>query len=95
MKYVLKRPITVGEKGQPVTELVFREEVVAGDLRGLKVSGLQDPAVDDLLKIAGRLCGQPDIVMSRLAFVDLPHVVEIVGGFLQAGQQTGSEPSPS
>lgn len=95
MKYTLKKPITVGEKGQPVTELVFREEVVAGDLRGIKLSSMADLTADEVCKIAGRLCGQPDVVMSRLGIDDFAEVVRIINPFLNPGQPTGSNPSPS
>lgn len=95
MKYVLKRPITVGEKGQPVTELVFREEVVAGDLRGIKLGDMGQLFTDDVLKIAGRLSGQTDVVMNRLGLEDFARVVEIILPFLNPGQPTGSEPSQS
>lgn len=95
MKYTLKKPITVGEKGQPVTELVFREEVVAGDLRGIKISSMADLSADEACKIAGRLCGQPDVVMNRLGIDDFGAVLRIIGPFLNPGQPTGSEPSGS
>lgn len=95
MKYMLKKPITVGEKGQPVTGLVFREEVVAGDLRGIKLGDMGNLLTDDMLRIAGRLSGQPDVVMNRLGLEDFARVIEIVLPFLNPGQQTGSEPSAS
>lgn len=86
MKYTLKKPIQVGE-AQPVTELTFREEVVAGDLRGVP---MRDPMLfDDLLKIAGRLCAQPDNVMARLSVEDLMEVAPLVGGFIGASPTTG------
>lgn len=92
MKYTLKNPVKVGESQPPVTELVFREEVVAGDLRGVKMSGLADPSVDDLLKIGGRLCAQPEAVMNRLSPEDFGEVAAIVNGFFRAGPETGSTP---
>lgn len=94
MKISLKRPITLVEGGVTVTELVFREDVVSGDTRGLKVSDLADPKTEDILKIAGRLCGQPDVVMSHLGFLDQLEVTKLVMGFLTAGQATGPEQSP-
>ncbi len=93
MKLALKKPIQVGE-GLPVTELVFREELCAGDLRGIRSSSLNDPLVEDLLKIAGRLCAQPDPVMHKLGFEDLAEVLGVVGGFLGSGEPTATKPSP-
>jgi hypothetical protein len=88
--YKLRKPVAVGS--ETVTELNFRTEVVSGDLRGLKVSALGDPLTDDILKIAGRLCGQPDTVMFRLWFPDQIKVTEMVSNFLSNGLETGTEP---
>lgn len=103
MKITLKKPIVLTGKGagdQPTTEtitdLVFRDEVVSGDLRGIKASSLADPPVEDLLKIAGRLCGQPELVMNRLGMDDLGTVGLLVLDFLRAGETgaSGTTPSP-
>jgi hypothetical protein len=93
-KLILKKPVVVGEKGAPVTELNFREEVVAGDLRGLKLSG-SGLSTDDLLKISGRLCAQPDPVMNGLSIPDMTAVFDLVGDFLNDGHTTGDEASQS
>lgn len=90
MKYTLKKAIRLTENTPEVAELVFREEVVAGDLRGVKQSSLADPLVDDILKIAGRLTGQPEAVMNRLSPEDLGEVMALVHGFFLGGQKTGS-----
>ncbi len=92
MIYRLQKPIRVGETQPPVEELNFREEVVAGDLRGIKMTGLADPSVDDLLKIGGRLCAQPEAVMSRLSPEDFGEVAAIVNGFFKGGPGTGTKP---
>lgn len=94
MKYLLKKPVSVGEQGTPVTELNFREEVCSGDYRGVKASAMLDPEMDVLIKVAGRLCGQPDAVMNRLGNADTWEVARIVSGFLLAGLETGNPPSP-
>lgn len=94
MKLELKKPVMVGETGAPVTTLVFREEVVAGDLRGLKFSEMNDMKLDDVLKIAGRLCGQPDVVMNRLSLFDAGEVTKFVLPLLQDGPETGTSASP-
>lgn len=92
MKLALKKPIRVGETSPEITELTFREEVVAGDLRGIKQSSLADPLIDDVLKIAGRLTGQPDAVMNRLSAEDLAEVMATVHGFFAVGPETGTKP---
>lgn len=92
---VLKKSIIVGETGAPITELHFRAEVVAGDLRGIRVRDLDNPPLDAVLTIAGRLCGQPDVVMNKLSHVDLGALLEIVGGFLSPAPATGTAPSQS
>lgn len=89
MKLTLEKPIVVGE--QTITELIFREEVVAGDLRGTTIR--ETMSYDDLLKIAGRLCGQTDQVMNRLSVArgDLARVMDAVGSFITGdpGPKTG------
>lgn len=92
MRLVLKKPVMLGETGSPVSELLFREELVAGDLRGIKLSSLSDPTSDDLLKISGRLCGQTDLVMSKLCLADMAEVLSIVSSFLAGGLETGNKP---
>lgn len=90
----LKKPIAHGELSAPITELSFREEVVAGDLRGV---AMREPMMfEDLLKIAGRLCGQPEAVMQKLSVTagDMNEVLQLVGNFMSGGQPTGSEQSP-
>jgi hypothetical protein len=88
--FKLKKPIKVGETTEPVTELKLREEVCAGDLRGIKLSSLQDPMTDDLLKIAARLSGQTELVINKLGLEDMGEVLAAVVDFLGAGQGTGT-----
>lgn len=90
MKLTLKKPVSMGEGGPPISELVFREEVVAGDLRGVKLSALKDPSFDDMLKIAGRLCAQTENTMARLSVDDAADVIGLVAGFLAGSPATGT-----
>ncbi len=90
----LSKPIVLTEGSTAIEQLTFRDELVSGDLRGIKLSSLGDPTADEMLKIAGRLCAQPDAVMNRLSLADLGGVLELVAGFMSAGQQTGTKPSP-
>jgi hypothetical protein len=92
LKYTLKKPIKLGE-GEPITHFVFREEVVAGDMRGIP---MRDPMhFEDILKLAGRLCAQPDAVINKMSFADLTEVNQLVAGFIGAGLETGSTASQS
>lgn len=88
IKYALKKPIAHGD--DMITELRFRDEVVAGDLRGIRF-GKEGLVTEDLLRIAGRLCGQTDPVMSKLSMPDFCAVSEMIGGFLGAGLTLPSE----
>lgn len=91
MKLALKYPVTVGDV--TVSELTIREKIVAGDLRGVP---MRNPLhTDDLLKIAGRLCAQPDAVMNGLSLEDFDELAGIVVGFTNGGQKTQTAPSPS
>lgn len=94
MKYDLKKPVT-GIEDQPIGSLTFREEIVAGDLRDLKLQNLAEWTTGEVLRLAGRLCAQPDAVLNRLSVADLLEVQTLVLGFLMAGHQTGTASSPS
>ena len=91
MKYTLKKPIQFGS--QTITELTIREEVVAGDLRGIP---LRDPMyADDVLKLIGRLSAQPDVVIQAMSIADFMEVGELVQGFTALGPETGTTLLPS
>ncbi len=94
MKLALKKPVKVGEF-PAVTEFTFREEIVAGDLRGITLKALSDMPSEDMLKLIGRLCGQPDPVVAKLSVADFLAMSEVVYGFLGSGLETGATPSPS
>jgi hypothetical protein len=94
VKVVLKKPISRGEDDPAVTELHLRDEITAGDLRGIKFSQLKDPCPDDILTIASRLCGHPLAVLNRMSLHDLGAVGEVIISFLGDGRETGNEPSP-
>jgi hypothetical protein len=89
----LLEPVQVGT-GEPVTELNMREKIVSGDLRGMKVSDLADMPIDQILKVAGRLCAQPDTVMQKLCIADTLAVVEQATLFFVSGLPAGPTPSP-
>lgn len=78
----LKHPIELGK--ETYTELTFRRGRL-GDLRGVKIS--KDVAVDDLIKIASRMCGETTGVLERLDVEDSGEVVAIALGFI--GQSLG------
>jgi hypothetical protein len=83
LKFALKRPVVLTEGSAPITELTLREDVCAGDMRGI---AMRDPMhFDDMLKIAARLSGQPDAVISKIHFADTMALIEVIAGFLSAG----------
>ena len=84
--YTLKKPILHGE--QMLTELNIREPK-AKDFRAFPVSG---QTVGDILNVMGKLCGQPTVVMDELCAEDVAEVASLFGGFMSAGQPTGSTP---
>ncbi len=94
----LERPLKVGEKGAELTELVLRERLCAGDYRGLKLGSLMttvgEVSIDDYLKIASRLSGQPDTVINDLSEGDLGQVINAINSFRLAGQKTATTASP-
>ena len=91
MKYTLRVPIEHGS--QTIAELNIRTRIVAGDMRGIP---MRDPMFyDDMLKIIGRLTGQPDLVVNQLDMADLEGVSEILAPFIARGPATGSGPLQS
>ena len=92
MKLTLKKPVKLGEHGDMITELTFREDICGGDLRGIKLANLTaDMRSDDLLLIAQRLSGQPEMLFLKLLSQrDVFNVLETVGGFYSAGLETGT-----
>jgi hypothetical protein len=83
MKLTLKTPVTVGS--EMVTELTFRDSCVSGDLRGCSWTKISENDHDTLMKVAGRLCGQTDVVMAGLSIEDTCEVAKFVLGFFAKG----------
>jgi hypothetical protein len=71
----LEKPIKHGSES--IAELIFREPK-AKDLRGLSMQA----KADDLLKLAGKLCGQPDSVIDEMCIADTKKVLDLVSNFL-------------
>ncbi len=88
MKLTLKKPVQNGSV--TVTELTFREEMVAGDVRGIIVR--TEMTFDDFLKIGGRLCAQPDQVMNSLGMADMLAIIGFVAPLFAGGPSTAPAP---
>jgi len=74
----LKVPVQFGS--ETITELNLREVVKARDLQGTDLQKLTE--VDTLLKVLGRLTGQPDPVLRDLDVRDLGVLLQHVNSFL-------------
>jgi len=85
----LSTPVEFG-KQETITELVFRDGR-AGDLRKLdpplKVG--EHPSEDQLLTIAGRMCGQPSKVIDLLSAEDAGEAMSLALGFWLRSQPGG------
>src|SRR5690606_2767913 len=84
----LRTPITLGS--ETIESLTVRP-CTGRDLRKLPVGS----ELDVLLALAGRLTGQTDAVIDRLAGADLEEVVRVVSGFAPDFRPTGEKPSGS
>jgi hypothetical protein len=80
----LETPIEYGK--QTIEVLNFRT-IRGGDVADFP---LQGGKMRDLLKIAGKLCGQPDIVIMKLEGKDLARVVAAMGNSMKALQSLAS-----
>jgi hypothetical protein len=70
----LKEPIQFGSETIGVLEF---QDMKAKHLRKISAK----PSMDDLLNLAGVLCGQPPSVIDELGMEDTQAVMELVGGF--------------
>lgn len=85
--YILSDPVEFS--GQLVTELKFRSTIKARDMRGLP---MREMLWDDMITIAGRLCGQPDAFMGEVSLRDMQSIAVLVSSFLSGGPTTGEKP---
>lgn len=91
MKLKLKESVVFGS--EVVSELEFRDKAKAKDLLGVKLSEID--LTENVLKVAGRLCGRPTPFMEMLDAEDVLKLAEYVGGFFLSGRKTGTDGSPS
>lgn len=73
----LKHPIAYGST--EIDQLTFRRGKL-GDLKGIEIR--ESFPIDDLMLVAGRLCGQTVAVMERLDEADAQEVCTIALGFI-------------
>lgn len=78
----LDDPIQYGS--EKISELEIRKPK-AKDMRGMPLQ----MGMDDMLKLAGRLTGQPDSVIDELSFGDLGKVMDEVGKLMPDGRVIG------
>lgn len=97
MKITLKKPFAFGS--DHISELNFREELCAGDLRGVKLALAAEGDIGPLMTIAGRLCGKVDPVMSKLGLADTKqctdYVNKLLADFFGNGAEADSSTEPS
>lgn len=84
--YTLKHPVTVGS--ETISVLSFRRPV-AGDFKDVS---LQNITAGDLMKAAGKMCGQPQQVIEKIDLEDVFALTELVTDFLPSGLLTGLKP---
>jgi hypothetical protein len=75
----LTHPVKWGN--ELINVLVFRE-VIAKDLRSIKLNSMQ---FGDILDLAAKLSGHPPSVLDQLSMADVGRVVENVGERLNLG----------
>lgn len=89
MKYTLQKPIKIGD-AEPIKELTLREDICAGDLRGIKLVQMAEMPTDDLLKIIGRISGRSQPELDKLSMADLGALGSLVLDFLGGGTTTAA-----
>lgn len=99
MRFVLKRPISIPGAPAPIAELTLREELCAGDFRGIKLGNLGNPVempADDMIKLISRLSGRSEHEIGKLSDFDFGVIGERVIGFFSPGSPSttaSSDPS--
>lgn len=76
----LEKPVHHGE--EEVRELKITRPMVAGDLRGIKVTAL---TFDDLALVGSRLTGYPPSVLAHLSIPDFTRLNNVVTDFFEPG----------
>lgn len=86
MKFKLETPVVFGS--ETISELDLRDEVVTGDMRGIKASELADPLPEVVSKFVARLSGRPEAgaIVMKMKPKDYFELVKVVLGFLKLGQ---------
>jgi len=84
VKLKLKKPIKHGS--EDIGELTVREPK-AKDIRTMKIP----PSTDDMLTLGGKLVALPPSVIDELSIPDTMALLEVVGNFMDDGQETGSK----
>jgi hypothetical protein len=96
MKYTLKKPVQFGEK--LIADLTMREEICAGDVRGIKLGALGDPSTmpaEDMMRLIGRLSGLTDGEIAKLGLQDLAALSNAVLDFFSLGSSPKAASSDS
>lgn len=81
--YPLKRPFQFGER--TVSELRFREPET-GDIDGIPLAAM---TTTHLIRVAGKICGEPQPVMNKVKLADIVEIGELIMDFLPDGLLTG------
>lgn len=81
IKIALEKPVKHGES--EISELVINREMVAGDLRGIRVENM---TFDDMYLVASRLTGVPLNVIMQMRMVDTRKMTDAIGVFFDNGR---------
>lgn len=92
--FKLFRPVVLfdrdGNETDRIKELHMRTEMCAGDLRGIP---MREPLwADDLIKLIGRMSGQPEVVVLKMSVYDMQGAGEVVMGFFHASPEDETVP---
>ena len=79
----LRFPIEFGEEG-------FVEEIALSRPKGKHIKNLgKDPSMDDIFIIASKISGYPPSFFDELDASDCLSISEVIGDFLDSGQEIG------
>lgn len=81
----LVNPVSTGTKGEPVSKLTFAQPNF-GTVKALPTTGLK---MEDMLKLVGKMTGQPDYVLHRLRARDSGRALTVANRYLEPFLPTG------
>jgi hypothetical protein len=88
--YVLRFPLRAGDNIR-LTELVFKRPMTAGDILDISIFELQSIKTEPMLRILGKMCGQPFELLKMMAPTDVVGLTKVFELFFTDSREIPTE----